>query len=162
MNEFYIFRHGETDVTKNHLSTYSDHLFDAPILPEFIPSIQKMGGFLKNIPSQMNFSSEILRCRQTVEIVSQVADKKFEFDSRLNEVLPEESITDLAFRTADFLNDLKKYNSQTVMICTHGVIIAALASLAVKNRFTDEEYNIFPLPGVIWRITDKIEEVFKI
>ena len=156
----YIFRHGETNVTKNHLGSYGDEVFTAPILPEFIPSIEKMGEYLKNIPSEHNFSSEILRCKQTVEVVSRVTGKVFKFDPRINEVDPDESISDLALRISDFLKSLNK--DQTIMICTHGAIIAGIVSLVIKNSFTDGDYLNFPQPGTIWRVTNKIEEVFKI
>ncbi len=160
--EIYIFRHGETNVTKNGLSSYGEEVFSAPILPDFIPSIEKMGDFLKSIPSQLNFSSEILRCRQTAEVISRVTGKKFEFDGRLNEVAPGESFFGLSSRVSDFVRGLEEYHDETVMICTHGALIAALAQFVIKNDFTEKDYGNFPPPGTVWRVTNKIEEVFKI
>lgn len=144
---FYIFRHGETLVSKTN-SVYGDTVLTAEILPEGKPIIEKLGSFLKDIPTDFNVSSEFLRCRQTVEIVSRVSGKEFTFDRRLNE-LYDETIEEFIAKLKDFLKEVRQKNYPSVLICTHGAIIAILTELIVLGNLKSYDVTNYPRPGIL-------------
>jgi broad specificity phosphatase PhoE len=162
MTNYYIFRHGQTYNSKNRVK-YPKNNFKVEILPEGIPDLEKIAIYLKNIPSDYNVSSEYLRCRQTSEIVTKIAGKIFEKDSRINEFsqkFGQESFEIFKERIKSFLDDLeaKKYN--TVVICTHGAVIAGLKSFLLKNTFVGDDLTDYPRPGVLLCVKNKkIEEL---
>src|SRR5689334_8674552 len=84
---YYIFRHGRAVRPGEH---YGNKILTAPLLSEYKEPVKRLAEFLKSIPQSRNFSSEIVRCRQTAEIITQVTGKEFIFDSRLNEFYHEE------------------------------------------------------------------------
>ncbi|MBI2430813.1 MAG: histidine phosphatase family protein [Candidatus Levybacteria bacterium] len=153
---FYIFRHG---LATKSLFGYGDKIVTAELLAEGKPPIEKMANYLKKIPSQFNVCSEFVRCRQTAAIVTKKTGKKFTFDKRLNEY-NEESFNDLRDRVKDFLQYIEKSNYQSVLICTHGAVIAAIKNLVLRNKFTLFQLYDYPKTGVLLVIKDgKIEEI---
>lgn len=155
---YYIFRHGDTHATKTK-TPYGDGVLTAPILPESKTYLEKIGFFLKNIPHSYNVSSEILRCRQTVEIVALAADKPFVFDKRLNEYNME-TFDDYANRIMSFLSDVEQKAIDHIVICTHGAGIAALKHLLIRNELVEENLIDFSDPGVLTIIKHgTIEEI---
>ena len=146
--DLYIFRHGETYQTKNNI-LYGENVYSSKILPEGIPTVKKLANYLKDKKTDANFSSPFLRCRQTVEIVSEVSKKEFTFDNRLSEFIPEnETLFSLFKRTKDFYEEIEnKYKS--VSVCTHGYIISCLTQLATKGHIRQEELDNFPKPGIL-------------
>ncbi len=132
--KYYIFRHGETFVTKGLRLNYGTKIFTADILDEGKPALQKLGRYLNKVDSDFNASSRFKRCRQTVSIVSEASGKNFEFDSRLNEFFFE-----LPFffkrRISRFLNELNTKNYHNVIICTHGANINEIIKLINPKAF---------------------------
>jgi broad specificity phosphatase PhoE len=160
MKTYYIFRHGETFATKAGTG-YGMKVFSAPLLPEASPALQKMGEYLKNIPTDINVSSAVKRCRQTVEIIGKESGKEFIFDKRLNEFFLE-SVGHLVERLKKFLEDLEKHNYQHVLLCTHGACISALITLLTAKKDHPTSYNLFhyPQPGVLTIIEgNNIQEI---
>lgn len=150
---FYIFRHGETFATKAGTG-YGIRVFTAPILEEGIPTLEKMGVYLKDIHSDYNVSSQVKRCRQTVAIIGKESKKEFVFDKRLNEYFIE-SFGHFRNRIKSFLLEMEEKQYETILICTHGAVIAGLISLLTGKNF--QPYNLFtyPEPGVLTIIKDK-------
>lgn len=147
---YYIIRHGETFATKRK-SIYGFRIFSAPILDEGIPVIKKMASHLKSIPTDLNVSSPVKRCRQTVGIVSSVTGKEFSYDNRLSEYFIE-TFGYFRGRIKKFLLFTESSPYQNVLICTHGAVIAGLTHLILENEFKRSQIMNFPPPGVITQI----------
>jgi broad specificity phosphatase PhoE len=149
MKTYYIFRHGETFATKAGTG-YGMKVFSAPLLPEATPSLQRMGQYLKDIPTDFAVSSAVKRCRQTVEIIGKESGKEFVFDKRLNEFFLE-SVGHLVRRLKKFLDDIETHKYEHVVICTHGACISALITLLTAKKDHQASYNLFnyPPPGVL-------------
>lgn len=155
---YYIFRHGETFVTKENHIWYGTRIFSAPILEEGKPALKKLAQYLLQIPSNFNASSQIRRCRQTVQIINEVTGKEFVFDRRLNEWFLE-PLWFFSRRLKSFLSYVEKQDSQNILICTHAAVIAGLVSLITKNSFSRKDLMKYPKPGVLLIIKNgKIEE----
>lgn len=151
---FYLFRHGDTFVTKGQrvwyypkflpetAFSYGTKVFSASILEEAKPTIQKLAEYLKNIPTDFNASSQLRRCRQTVQIVEKETKKEFLFDKRLNEFVFETPWR-FRYRVRSFIAELKTKDYDSVAICTHGAVLAMIASTLSGQKVG------FPKPGVL-------------
>ncbi len=151
---YYLFRHGDTFVTKGQrvwyypkfipetAFSYGSKVFSASILDEAKPTIQKLAEYLKEMPTQFNASSQFRRCRQTVQIIEKETKKEFIFDKRLNEFVFETPWT-FRHRVRSFLQELEEKSFQSVAICTHGAVIALIASILSGEKVG------FPKPGVL-------------
>ena len=167
---YYIFRHGETFATKGH-TEYGDKILSASTLPEGIPVTKRLAEYLKNIQTDFNVRSELLRVEQTAEIITKITEKKFETDARLNDtmVAPKElkdvyphteTKDEFITRIKSFLTDLQSKPYETVLIGTHGGVIAALKHLVVNGEFDYHSIMDIPKPGVLTIIKDgEIEEI---
>lgn len=160
MKTYYIFRHGETFATKAGTG-YGVRVFSAPILPEAHAALERMGAYLAQVENSYNISSEILRCRQTVEIISEKSGKSFVFDKRLNEFFLE-SFGHFKKRLQSVLADIEKQTAENILICTHGAGISGLISLLTPKKDMPAAFDIFhyPMPGVLTIIKgETIQEV---
>ena len=152
MKNYYIFRHG---LATHSTTGYGDEIFSAHILPEGKKAIERMAEYLKNISTDFNVSSELIRCQETAEIVSRVTGKKFATDSRINEYSAEENYSNESFeafrqRLLTFLLELEQDEAkQTIIICTHGAVIAGIKHILTEGRFTTDSRFDFPAPGVL-------------
>ncbi len=157
---FFFFRHA---LATHRLDGYGDEIVTAEILPEGKPPVERMASFLKEIPTDLQYVSPLKRCQQTAHIVSSITGKHFVVDGRLTEYrgeVPEESITDLRKRCQDFLRELESTDSRTILICTHGAVIAALYHLLVKKDFTEKDQYDYPATGELWSLRDGQLESF--
>ena len=151
----YVFRHGETYFSKNNLP-YGDKVKTAEMLPEGIPAVERLARYLKNIPTDANFSSPFKRCRKTSEIVQQITGKEFTFDERLQDWIPEEeSVPDVIRRATDFAKEIENRNCKSVAICTHGYPINALVAYFTKGFVREADLENFPKPGVLVSVKNK-------
>lgn len=158
MAKYYIFRHGDTFYTKNQ-QPYPEDNFSVEILPQGIPALEKIGAFLKNISSDFNVSSEYLRCQQSNKIVSGISGLKFENDSRLNE-FSNEVFDNLVDRLENFVKKMEEKQYETIVVCTHGGVIAGLKNILTGSEYEKSEMVDYPRPGVLTIIADKkIEEI---
>ncbi len=156
MKTYYIFRHGETFATKLK-KWYGYRLYSAPILEEGKPSIIRLASYLKDIPSNYNVSSPFLRCRQTSEIVTQITGKNFTFDKRIREYGIELPIF-FKRRVLNFLKEMESSNHQTIIICTHAIVIEMLIQYLTKGNISLKDRLVAPLPGVLTIIKNKQSE----
>lgn len=153
MTTYYIFRHGQTKYSKYHLPYPKDNRF-VEILPEGKEVIERLGKYLKKIKSQKNFSSEYYRCRQTTEIVGKFSDLKFNKDKRLNEKSGE-SFNDFKTRVKDFVEEIEKKNYDSVVICTHGAVIAAMRKLLLGKGLRISNLPFYPKTGILMIVRGK-------
>lgn len=158
MTKYYIFRHGQTFNSKFHLP-YPKNNKSVEILPEGIPALERLAGYLKNIKSNHNFSSEYLRCQQTTKIIAGITGLQFEKDARLNE-FNQETFSEFVNRTKNFLEEVEKNEYQTVVICTHGAGISTIKNLLIKGRVKRRELPFYPKPGILMCIEgEKIQKI---
>jgi len=153
MTKYYIFRHGQTLNSKFHLP-YPKNNKSVEILPEGIPSLEKLAKYLKNIKSDHNFSSEYLRCQQSTAIVTKISGLKFKKDKRLNEKSGE-NFSDFKRRVKDFLDEVEKKNYETVVICTHGAVVAAMRKFLLKKSLKITNLPFYPKTGVLMFVKRK-------
>lgn len=148
---FYLVRHGLATHSKRG---YGIHKLTTGLLPEGRPAIKRLAEALKDVKESVNISSEIIRCRETSTIISEIIGKNFTFDRRLNENY-HETIGQIRARVVAFMDDLQKYPQNNVIICTHGVIIAAIKNLLVNGKFVTSQIADHPLTGELMVIDDK-------
>lgn len=158
MKSYYIFRHGQTYFTKNGL-IYGDQILTAPILEEAKPVTERFSAYIKNIPTDLNVSSELLRCTQTTKIITEITGKVFSTDKRLNEFF-DEPFTDFAQRIKSFLDEIEASEFNDILVCTHGGVMAGFKHWILNNNFPEEKITDYPNPGVLMIIKQgKVEEI---
>lgn len=156
---YYLIRHGETFATKKYKGFYGWKVLSAEILPETIPMLERVGTYMKNIPTDANYSSTIKRCVQTSKILTSTSNKEFIYDKRLNEYFFE-TFGHFKKRVQKFLQELNESNTETVFICTHGAVIAAIEHLVTVQQFTVPMVFNYPPPGILTIIKGKeIEKI---
>jgi broad specificity phosphatase PhoE len=156
MKTYYIFRHGETFATLKN-SGYGLRRLTAGILESGKPTIEAMAQYLKTVPTDINLTSPLTRCRQTAQIITLITGKKFKVDWGINEML--EPFPLLRLRLKNFLVRAEGSPYNTFLICTHGACIAGLTALLTKDEFKAEGLFVYPKPGVLFKIEDgKVEE----
>ncbi len=142
---FYLVRHG---LATHSLHGYGKRKMTASILKEGIPAIKKVATALKKVGESTNISSEIIRCRETSAIITEITGKKFTYDKRLNED-NNESIGDIRKRVQDFINDAFKLPQHNIIICTHGIVIAAIKNLLINKKFVTRNILDYPTTGTL-------------
>jgi broad specificity phosphatase PhoE len=159
MTDFYIFRHGDTAESGNLLIKLFGHKGDShhlPILPKGVPALEKIGQYLKNIPTDADFTSPYLRCIDSAKIVCGITGKVYQPDERLNEFEKNgEGFPNFKKRVVNFFNEIGGKNYSAVSICTHGAIISALKHLATGRKFSFFQVLDFPSPGNLIIIKNK-------
>jgi broad specificity phosphatase PhoE len=154
---FYIFRHG---LATHSTVGYGNEILSAQLLPEGYPAIEKLAEYLKNIHTDAFFSSEILRCKQTAEIIAQKTGKQFVADSRLNEFYTE-SFEDFCKRVQSFVDKVTTMPANSVAICTHGAVLAAMKHLILEGEFLQRDELDFPPPSGMVVIKDGKAETIR-
>jgi broad specificity phosphatase PhoE len=151
MTDLYIFRHGDTKISGSLVAKIFSHHGDThtmPILPKSIPTLKKIGKYLKNIPTDVNFCSPYLRCVDSAKIAGTIAGKIYRADERIREFKEKgEKFSSFRKRVADFLEEIDKKGYSAVSICTHGAVIAALKHLKTHGNFFFFQVLDFPKPG---------------
>ena len=151
MTDYYIFRHGDTRESKSFITRFFGYGRDShsiQILPQGIPALERIGRFLKDIPTDADFCSPYLRCMDSAKIVGGITGKKYQPDKRLSELESKgEKFPSFKSRVIDFLNEIDKKNYSAVSICTHGAVIAAIKHLETSGRFFFLQVLDFPNPG---------------
>jgi broad specificity phosphatase PhoE len=145
--EYCIFRHGETFFTKFHLP-YFWRNFSVGISPEAVPALERLAVHLKDIPSDLNICSEFKRCIQSAEIITKITGKQFRIDPRLNEYC-RESFGSFRRRVMNFIDEVNQEKYHTVIICTHGAVMAGLTHLLLEGSFKQTQLFDYPRPGII-------------
>jgi broad specificity phosphatase PhoE len=127
---------------------YGDRQLTAEMLPEGIPAIKRLSEYVKGIESTQNLRSELLRCKQTVEIVTKITGKEFTEEPLLNEFM-EASFEEFHKRMDTLISKLEGQENQTYLICTHGDVIAAFRYFLTQNEFLIEDHTDYPRPGTL-------------
>ena len=150
MKTYYIFRHGETFVTASifGIGWYGFHNREVHILQSGIPTIKRLAGYLKNIPTDLNFCSEYLRCRETAKIVTDITGKKFTTDNRLNDYTSG-SFKNFSGRLNDFIKYTQTSPGKIFLICTHGANISGISRLLLTGKFSLWQALQYPRPGIL-------------
>ncbi len=145
---FYLVRHG---LATHSTTGYGDKVYTAELLPEGIASIERLAAYLQTVPTDMNASSELIRCRQTAAIITKATAKTFVFDSRLNEYWPGSKEPFILFhdRIQNFLDELKTKKEKQILIVTHGAGIAAIKSFVLKKNFAISQLFDYPKTGAL-------------
>ena len=147
-NEYYLLRHGEAmSNIMNIISSWPETL-ENPLTDKGREQVKEAAKILKDKHVDLIFSSDILRARQTAEIVGGALRLKPKFDRRLREIdagsfngktlkewddyfkaekrsIPNsvpggETYADVLKRVWDFLQDVyKKYHDKVILIVSH-------------------------------------------
>jgi len=162
-HRFFIFRHG---LATRNPDGYGDQILTATLLDDGIPAIKKLAEYFKGIPSDFQYSSELLRCRQTAGMVTDATGKQFSSDARLDEY-HQETFLQLTERVDDLLEDIvlradricqnRDCNTQpaTILICTHGAVISCLKHLLLEGSHFQKDELDYTLPGEVLEIWKK-------
>ena len=156
MKTYYIFRHGETFVTKKG-GWYWHRLYSAPILEQGKPVITKMAHYLKDIESDYNVRSPFLRCQQTAEIVTDITGKIFEVDRRIRE-WDFEIPYYFKRRVLNFITEMEKSDKQVILVCTHALVLQVMIQYLTLGNVNMGKLLAAPLPGVLTIIKEKKAE----
>lgn len=158
MTDLYIFRHGDTVESGSLIAKifgYRGNSHSMPILPLAVPALEKIGNYLKNVPTDADYCSPYLRCVDSAKIVGSTAGKIYKADERLREFRENgEMFSSFKQRVTDFLHEIDKKGYSAVSICTHGAVIAALKHLVTNRNFYFFEVLDFPKPGNLIIIKD--------
>ena len=151
MKTYYLIRHGISTLSKHG---YGSEIFSAHLLPQARPAIEKVATFLKKIPTDIQISSQLPRAIETAQIITEVTGKTFTTDARLNEYSAEENYTNETFeefrqRILSFLLELEQSQAKTILLCTHGSVIAGIKHILTEGRFTFEERLDYAEPGTL-------------
>lgn len=85
-NKYYILRHGEAISNAKHIASSWPEKFKNPLTVNGRKQIKEAVKTLKNKGINLIFSSDLLRTRQTAEIIGRTLKIKPKFDKRLREV----------------------------------------------------------------------------
>lgn len=157
---FYIFRHGATFANLSGTG-YGDQVLSASIAQGSQDVLTRIGEYFKNIETNINISSTLVRCRESVAIIGPIAGKKFVFDKRVNEFstvkneVLDESLEDFKRRLKDLLSEIDKKGYKSILICTHGAVVAGLTCLLTRGDFNLEDVSAFPDTGVLVTVQGK-------
>jgi broad specificity phosphatase PhoE len=146
-NTYYILRHGQAlSNVKGFISSFPEKT-ENPLTEEGVLQAKKAGQDLQNEKIDLIFSSDVLRAKQTAEIVAKSFNKNVELDARLREIdfgifnskpiadlvghfenkdrITEkshkgESYKDILKRMESFLTELeKKYKNKKILLVSH-------------------------------------------
>ncbi|MFZ5559698.1 MAG: histidine phosphatase family protein, partial [Patescibacteria group bacterium] len=147
-NNYYLLRHGEARSNKERfVSCWPEKIYN-PLTSKGIKQIKELIPILKKEKIDLIFSSDLLRCKQTTEIVAKKLNLEIIFNKRLREIdvgnfngksvkdwgefftkykkFKEhshggENWTDVRKRMLDFINNIdKRYENRNIIIVGHG------------------------------------------
>lgn len=156
-SSYYIFRHGETFSTRDGIP-YGDRQFEAEILPQGVPAIKRLAEHLKATHFDYYYTSELLRCLQTSQVVASALGVEFEKNKLLNEML-EPTFEEFRERVQNFINETEGREHKTYLLCTHGAVISALKHLLVFGKYEKENLLDYPIPGTLMVINSSGSEI---
>jgi len=165
-NNYFILRHGEAISNQKEFCSSWPEKFKNPIIKKGKKQIQKIISRLKKDKIDLIFSSDVLRCKETAQMIAKELDLKINFDKRIREIdmgiLNGKSIKkwndyfknraekftkrapgaenrrDIKKRLMDFIKDInKKYKNKNILIVSHEDILIILQG-AVKG-FSEKE-----------------------
>lgn len=170
-NQYYIFRHGEAVSNKKNISSCWPEKFLNPLTKNGKQQIKKAILKIKKLKIDLIFSSDILRTKQTTEIIVKALKLKIKFDKRLREIntgifngksldqwygfykkdkdffvkRPKnggENYRDVKKRAKNFLEAInKQYHDKKILIVGHGGVFENMQAL-VKN-YTEKQQILY-------------------
>ena len=147
--KIYLFRHGETIATQNRYGWYGLKFYSADILAHGIPALERLGEYLKDIPTELNLTSPFKRCQSTNKVVGGRSNKKFDYHAYLTDHLF--LVPKLLFkkRVKKFYKEIMSHSAQTIAICTHEAVIKTLFECYSKEHNFICDGKINSKPGVL-------------
>jgi len=166
-NTYFLLRHGKAISNKEKIVSSWPEKFKNGLTEEGAEQIRDILPCLKNEHIDLIFSSDVLRAKQTAEIIAEELGLKVNFDKKLREIdmgifnggseenwnnffgtnenrytknPPQggETYRDIKKRVIDFLQETdKKYKDKRILIISHGCILFSLQSI-LKN-FTEKK-----------------------
>ncbi|MFZ5559258.1 MAG: histidine phosphatase family protein [Patescibacteria group bacterium] len=157
-NNYYLLRHGEARSNKERfVSCWPEKIYN-PLTSKGIKQIKELIPILKKEKIDFIFSSDLLRTKQTAEMIAKQLKLKADFDKRLREIklgefngrlesdwnkffkTPKERFTkrprggenyrDIKKRAFKFLEEInKKYKNKKILIISHGAILFVLEAI---------------------------------
>lgn len=171
-NTYYLLRHGEALSNAKDIMSCWPEKFPVPLTEEGKKQIKKAAAKLKKEKIGLIFSSDLLRTKQTAEIISKELEIPVKYDKRLREYNagvfngrpieelknffktekerlikkpPEgETYQEIIERVTDFLREIeKKYSGKNILIISHQVPLTWLEGKA-KRLLDKEVFKRFP------------------
>jgi broad specificity phosphatase PhoE len=166
-NTYFILRHGQSSSNKYHFISSWPEKRHNPLTAEGKKQIEKLIPILKKKKIDLIFSSDLLRAKQTAEMIADNLGLKINFDKRLREMEfgafngkseekwkeffknrlkrfvkkpPKgENYRDVRKRMAEFFEAInKKYKNKKILIVSHGALLFSL-QIIVKGLGETEE-----------------------
>lgn len=148
---WYLFRHALATYDKKG---YGDQILTAAILKHEVAPIEKMATYLQKVKDSINVSSTLLRCKQTIDIISRGSGKIFITDKRLNEYYSE-SFEEFHQRVTQWVHDIGKIQPSAVLVCSHGAVIAGIKHTLLYGDFRENDIRDYPDCGQLLIIKHK-------
>ena len=171
-NKYYILRHGEAMSNVEQVISSWPETFENPLTDHAKETIQKSAQKLKDKHINLIFASDLLRTKQTAEIVAKELNLKVEFDTRLREInfgdlsgkpivllddmfhseaerisnaMPGgETYEQVTARTREFLKDIDvTYSGKTILIVSHESVLWMMECIA-KDISLEEGLKTIP------------------
>lgn len=178
-NKYFLLRHGEALSNIRGIVSSWPEKFKNPLTKDGKSQIKEIAKELKNKDIDLIFASDILRAKQTAEIIGKVLRIKISFDKRLREInfgtisggliedfvglfknrverinkrAPEgESYKDVFRRVSKFLEEMNiKYKGKNILIISHQAPLFLLEGYA-KEFSILETINNFPAEKMLGR-----------
>lgn len=127
-------------------------------MPEGVEPVKRLADYVKYIKTDFHYTSQILRCLQTSQIVSDITGKKFEQNEFLNEYL-EDSFEQFKDRIENLVVKFEEQTSVSYLICTHGAVISALKHILIFGQYNEGDLMDFPVPGTLMIINNTGSEI---
>lgn len=86
LDTYFFLRHGEAKSNKNNLISSWPETFENPLTKKGEKKARKAALDLKNKKIDLIFSSDVLRCKETAQIVAKELNLDVNFDKRLREI----------------------------------------------------------------------------
>lgn len=167
-NTYFILRHGEAKSNKERfVSCWPEKIYN-PLTPRGIKKIKELIPILKKEKIDLIFSSDLLRTKQTAEIIAKQLKLKVNFDKRIREHnfgifnrKPEdewidffvkidrfkdrppggENWMDIKKRVSNFVKEInKKYRNKEILVITHGDVLLSFQWM-FRNLSREQVYR---------------------
>jgi CelD/BcsL family acetyltransferase involved in cellulose biosynthesis/broad specificity phosphatase PhoE len=146
MQTWYVFRHGLAKQPTQPDTGYGKIIFSAEVLPEGWPTVRGLGQQMRTAPQGEFYCSPFVRCQQTATEVSRTTGMPFEIDERLGE-MHDETIEQFKARVTEFIVEKQRSKAETIWVCTHGAVIAAMTHFFSEGDFQESQLIDYPAPA---------------
>ncbi len=182
LNNYIFLRHGEAENNRLKITSSYPEKKKYPLTIKGAEEIEKLIPWFKKHKIDLVFSSDLLRTKETAQIIAGALGKKINFDKRLREnnfgvyngrnreewlslfsdhndqyivrAIGGESLKDVQKRMIDFLKEMdKKYEGKTILIVSHANPIMAAAG-AYQGYENKETFEKFSIDGVTGSILE--------